>query len=134
MVRREAPERTLCVGCSQAQSCVRAGHDGCFCHFVPRAFDKSAAELLDLPSAEPHNRLAVVRSNARVVSRAVCRANLSELRCAALQASDLLVETSVVSAKGVGSVIMLINWQMQPASALTITVERRALHGCAQTC
>ena len=55
------------------------------------------------------------------------------MRACCLQASDLLVETSVVSAKGVGSVIMLINWQMQPASALTITVERRALHGCAQT-
>ena len=50
--------------CSQVLYCRRAGHDGCFCHFVPRAFDKSAAELLDLPSAEPHNRLAVVRSNA----------------------------------------------------------------------
>ena len=55
------------------------------------------------------------------------------MRACCLQASDLLVETSVVSAKGVGSVIMLINWQMQPASELTITVERRALHGCAQT-
>ena len=61
MVRRNTLERTLCATALKFY-CLWAGHDGCFCHFVPRAFDKSAAELLDLPSAEPRSRLAVVRT------------------------------------------------------------------------
>lgn len=83
--------------------CPRDGPHGCFCHFVPEAFDVAAVTLLNLPPPSGSKR-----GGAAVVGAVV--------------ASDPLVEVGVVNAKQIGSVLLLINWQMQPSRNLTISI------------
>jgi hypothetical protein len=85
--------------------CPRDGDDGCFCHFVPSAFNKHASTLLDLPPIDQntggtgtHDVLA--------------------------WASDPLVEVLVVAAqtRDLGVAILMINWQMTAIAPNTLTI------------
>ena len=84
--------------------CPRDGPDGCFCHYVPTGFDAPAVALLNLP-----------------------RIGESAPAAGEVVASDPLVEVGVVNAQQCGSVLLLINWQMQPSKDLTISVREAAL-------
>ena len=95
----------------------------CYSQFFPSAFDMVAHSLIHLPDTMRGGRLP---------SLTAAQAKQAAGHAAS---SDPLVEAVVLTPSGgdAGALVLLVNWQMQPASALTITVERRALHGCAQT-
>eukprot|EP01043_Picozoa_sp_COSAG02_P052496 COSAG02_NODE_5665_length_4144_cov_1.456366_3_plen_410_part_00 len=85
--------------------CPRDGDSGCFCHFVPSAFDKHASALLDLPQIDENTGGTGTHD-------------------ALAWASDPLVEVLVVAGqtRNLGVAILMINWQMTAVAPNTLTV------------
>eukprot|EP01052_Picozoa_sp_SAG31_P011090 SAG31_NODE_621_length_13502_cov_18.057002_3_plen_515_part_00 len=92
--------------------CPRDGDTGCFCHFVPSAFDKNAMALLDLPPIAGRSGGSAPSSSHNGAVEGLA------------SSSDPLVEVLVIAGQtpGLGVAVLLINWQMAPVEANTLTV------------
>jgi len=91
----------------------------CYSQFFPFAFDMVAHSLIHLPDTMRGGRLP---------SLTVAQAKQAAGHAAS---SDALVEAVVLTPGGgdAGALVLLVNWQMEPATNLTITIQSVAAGG-----